>query len=168
MDEGTEESWGLSPTRGELVARFLYAAAEQCALRGGQKLEITDFARAVALVIPEQCPVHVEINVVDQPPSGYQPGAWPHRALPQPSRAAKRVSDKIWHAPSAMDDLDVLTRTISRIPLQYFDFDSVSTSWEWLPPEGHTPKVGIGKAPEIGRVHARRVMSRGDEGKANP
>jgi hypothetical protein len=133
---------------------FFYAAAEQCAIRRGDELELADFARAAVLVAPGMCSVRAEVVVLDQPPPGHQPGKWPPRQLMRMSRSIRPVHDELWRSPSNATDEEAVAAAISRIPRPYFNFTSVSTSREWAAlPSGVTRKMTVGGGIEFPDIY---------------
>jgi hypothetical protein len=144
------EGW-RSPSRGPIVAMLMQAAAEQCAIRGGENIELSDFARAAIMVTPQNCPVQIPVETLDQSPPEYRAGVWPNRISP----AARAFYEMIWKAPDKVNDDEVVARAVASIPSELFDFSSVSTSWEWQPPAGRDVKMAVAKLPGM-RLRLRR------------
>jgi phosphopantothenate synthetase len=102
------------------VAMLKVAATEQAVLRGGTELALDDFARAVALVLPDMSPVAVEVETID---ADIPRGPF-HMA-----RDARRFYASLFADGDADDNL--LPAAIAALDPSIFSFRQVQTTETW-------------------------------------
>jgi hypothetical protein len=102
------------------VAKIRVAAEEQCKLRGGTEITLEDFARGLAVVVPELIPGSADVQIID--------ADLPSATVPM-TIDAHRFYGSLFTGENADDSL--IPGAIATLDPGVFSFHQVQTTGKW-------------------------------------